>query len=99
MIKILKGPVSFEWDKGNIDKNWKKHEVTNQEAEEVFVNEPLIISKDIKHSQIESRFQSLGKTNRNRLLFCSFVIRRNKIRIISIRDMSKKEVLIYKQNI
>jgi len=32
-MKILPGPVVFEWDRGNFDKNFKKHKVTNEEAE------------------------------------------------------------------
>lgn len=97
MIKILPEPISFEWDKGNIDKNLKKHGVANQEAEEVFSNEPLIIAEDIKHSKKEIRFHALGKTNRKRHLFISFMIRSIKVRIISVRDMNKKEEVIYEK--
>lgn len=96
-MKILPEPVSFEWDKGNIDKNLLKHEVTNKEAEEVFSNKPLFVSEDFKHSKTEKRFQALGKTNKVRLLFVSFTIRKNKVRIISVRDMSKKEVTVYEK--
>lgn len=90
-MKILPEPVVFEWDKGNIDKNFISHDVTNREAEEVFSNKPLV-SEDVKHSAVEKRFQALGKTNKGRLLFVSFTIRNEKIRIISVRDMNKKEV-------
>ena len=96
-MRIISEPLSFEWDKGNSDKNLKKHQVTNQEAEEIFFNEPLIIAEDQKHSAQESRFQSLGRTNKDRKLFLSFTIRFNKIRIISIRDMNKKEKKIYEK--
>ncbi len=95
MIKILPDPISFEWDKGNIDKNFKKHGVANQEAEEVFSNEPLVVSEDSKHSLKEVRFKALGKTNKGRQLFVSFMIRNDKVRIISIRDMNKKEEVVY----
>ncbi len=98
MIRILPDPVFFEWDKGNIDKNFVKHGVTNQEAEEIFSNEPLIILEDVKHSLKEIRFKGLGKTNKERLLFVSFVVRNNKVRIISIRDMNKKEEVIYENS-
>ena len=91
LVKILPEPISFDWDKGNINKNLKKHNVTNQEAEETFSNEPFIVSEDIKHSQKEKRFQALGKTNKAKLLFISFTVRNDKVRIISARNMSKKE--------
>ena len=95
-MKILPEPISFEWDKGNIDKNLFKHSVTNKEAEEIFNNQPLI-SEDIKHSKKELRFQALGKTDKERLLFLSFTIRKDKIRVISARDMNKKEVSRYEK--
>lgn len=94
-MKILPEPVVFEWDEGNIDKNFIKHAVTSEEAEEVFINQPLIVATDLKHSALENRFHALGRTSKNRKLFVSFTIREYKVRIISIRDMNKKEVLVY----
>jgi uncharacterized protein len=96
-MEIVPEPISFEWDEGNIDKNLKRHKVNCQEAEEVFVNQPLIVVEDVKHSIKEKRYQALGRSSKNRLLFISFTIRKNKIRIISIRDMDKKEKNDYKK--
>jgi len=67
------------------------------EAEEVFDNKPFLASEDIKHSQEERRFQALGQTNQERRLFISFTVRKNKIRIISARNMSKKEEVKYEK--
>lgn len=93
---ILPKPITFEWDKGNISKNLEKHNVNNQEAEEVFSNEPFLVSEDIKHStKLEQRFQALGKTKTERKLFVTFTIRNDKIRIISVRDMNKREEVTY----
>ena len=91
MTRILSGIIAFEWDKGNIDKNLKKHNVSNQEAEEVFFNKPIVFAKDKKHSIAERRYMLWGKTNVNRKLTIFFTIRKNKIRVISARDMHKKE--------
>ena len=96
-MKILPEPLLFEWDFGNIDKNYKKHKVVYQEAEEVFGNKPLTVSEDKAHSILEKRYQALGKTNKERKLFLSFTIREDRIRIISIRDMSKKEEKVYEK--
>lgn len=85
----------FDWDEGNQDKNWLKHQVSNGECEEVFFNVPLLVADDDKHSQIEQRYFALGKTNDGRTLFISFVIRTSKIRVISARDMNRKERRIY----
>lgn len=88
----------FEWNKGNLDKNLLKHNVSNSECEEALFNQPLIINPDERHSQTEKRFYALGKTDNNRLLFLSFTIRNNLIRIISARDMNKKEREQYGQS-
>ncbi len=62
MMKVLSKPIAFDWDKGNIEKNLIKHNVSVKEAEEVFENEPFLMSEDRKHSEKELRFQGLGKT-------------------------------------
>ena len=97
LTKIFKY-TSFDWNKGNLDKNWKKHGVCNSECEQIFFNQPLIIKEDEKHSSKEKRFHALGKTENNRLLFISFTTRENKIRIISARNMSKKERQFYEKS-
>ena len=88
------GSVGFDWDEGNINKNWKRHRVTPKECEEVFVNRPLVYN-DTKHSQAEPRFIALGLTEKKRLLIISFTSRNRKIRVISARDMNKKERRLY----
>lgn len=90
-------PISFDWDKANINKNWEKHKVNYKEAEEIFVNKPLKILRDIKHSQREERFIAFGITNKNRKLYIVFTIREETIRIISARDQSKKEGKFYEK--
>ena len=85
----------FEWDEGNQTKNWIKHQVSTSECEEVFFNLPLLVADDVQHSQEEKRFYVLGQTNSGRKLFISFTIRTNKIRVISARDMNRKERRAY----
>ena len=87
----------FDWDTGNRDKNWQKHGVSNSECEEVFFNLPLLLEPDPAHSEREPRYFILGQTNTGRNLFIAFTIRSEKIRVISARDMSRKEAQIYEQ--
>lgn len=87
--------TGFEWDAGNAQKNWERHQVRQGECEQVFFNEPLIVSDDLKHSQEEKRWFLLGMSDAGRLLFLVFTIRGNLIRVISARDMNKKERKIY----
>jgi len=92
-FKALSG---FDWDEGNIRKNWLKHKVLGQESEEVFSSKPLIILPDDQHStQTEKRFHAFGKSSVGRLLLISATIRNNKIRVVSARPMNSKERTFY----
>jgi len=83
----------FEWDDGNARKSEEKHNVTRQEAEQVFLNEPLLLLDDAEHSQREPRFHAYGHTEVGRRLQVSFTLRDEgrAVRVISTRPMSKKE--------
>ena len=85
----------FDWDDANRTKNWRQHKVQWWECEELFFNQPLYIYSDQRHSIAEDWLYALGKTNQSRLLFIVFTRRRNNIRIISARDMHKKERKVY----
>lgn len=99
-MRILPKPIVFQWDEGNIRKNLERHNVTTQEAEEIFVLEPFLIGEDTKHSTAtEQRFSGLGQTKRKRRLFVAFTIRDKQIRIISIRDMKQIERNHYEEAI
>lgn len=95
-ISALK-PLEFEWDKGNIDKNWKKHRVTPEECEEVFSFKDLKLVPDLKHSQEESRFVARGETFAERKLTVIFTVRKSRIRVISAHDQSRKERKVYEK--
>ena len=97
MIDLAK-ITGFDWNEGNSRKN-VKHSVSTAESEQVFFNAPLLLLEDVKHSRMESHFHALGKTNDGRLLHISFTLRNDdkNIRVISARDMHKKERTIYEQ--
>ena len=88
----------FDWDEGNIDKNELKHGVTCLECEQIFFNKPLLFLKDTIHSISEERYYAYGKTDSGRFLTIVFTIRKDKIRVISARDMSKKERNYYEKS-
>jgi uncharacterized DUF497 family protein len=91
--------TGFDWDDGNSRKSADKHDVSQAEAEGVFFNDPLIVVDDAKHSETEQRLHALGKTAQNRLLHITFTLRQNgtMIRVISARDMHRKERKAYEQ--
>lgn len=92
----LEACVGFEWDESNAQKNWERHGLTPQEAEELFFHEPLVLRVDVRHGRDEKRYYALGQTISGGLLFAAFTIRRNLIRVISIRDMNRNEIEAYR---
>jgi uncharacterized DUF497 family protein len=83
--------TGFEWDEANAHKNWERHRVTPEEAEDIFFNEPQVVRSDVRHSKQEKRYYALGQTGGGRHLFVAFTIRGNLLRVISVRDMNRKE--------
>jgi uncharacterized DUF497 family protein len=81
----------FQWDGGNSAKIWDRHRVMPSECEELFFNQPVIVGSDAPHSAGEERFYALGRSDSGRLMFVVFTIRGRLIRVISARDMSRKE--------
>lgn len=94
-MRIFREPVVFEWDVGNIDKNLIRHRVRNEECEEAFFDPNKRVLRDALHSEKEKRHILLGKTKKRRVLFIVFTTRKNKVRIISARDLNKKELHLY----
>jgi uncharacterized protein len=84
--------VGFDWDSGNERKSVDKHGVGQGEAEQVFLNMPLLVLDDGRHSNAEPRFHALGKTDLNKRLHITFTLRRGDtlIRIISARSMKRQ---------
>ena len=91
----LAAATGFQWDAGNLEKNWLSHQVMPAECEQVFFNQPIIAADDPTHSAHERRFFVLGQTDAGRLLFVVFTVRGSLIRVISARDMSRGERKVY----
>jgi hypothetical protein len=91
--------AGFDWDAGNERKNVHKHRVSKLESEQVFFNQPLLILQDSKHSGDENRFHALGKSDNCRLIHVTFTLRSKDtlVRVISARNMHKKERKVYEQ--
>ncbi len=79
----------FEWDDGNASKNWSRHQVSQTEAEQVFLNRPVVVTE--ASSGAESRWFAFGRTDRHRLLTVVFTIRGRLLRVVSARAMSRTE--------
>ena len=87
--------TGFDWDEANAPKIWNKHEVSPMECEQVFFNHTLVAGHDDKHSGSESRYYVLGQSDAGRRMFVVVTIREDRLRVISARDMSRKERKAY----
>ena len=89
--------AGFDWDEGNSRKNHEKHNVSQAEAEQIFFNDPLLLLLDEKHGNEEARYHAYGKTDKDRKLHIAFTLRAGNtlIRVISARDMHRKERVTY----
>lgn len=87
--------AGFQWDQANAQKIWNRHRVTPAECEQAFLNRPLVIAADERHSKAEERLLALGRSDMGRRLFIVFTVRRDLIRVVSARDMSRKERRAY----
>ncbi len=96
MRLVVRGLKGFEWDSGNWRKSELRHGVAAAEAQEALLNSPLC-QVDVRHSHAEQRYVALGVTNEGRSLFVAFTVRRNHVRIISARPMSRRERRIYEK--
>ena len=97
MTSILENCDGFDWDEGNSDKNWHLHRVTDRECEEVFANVPIVLVRDESHSGSETRYAARGTSDSDRRLNVIFTMRNRLIRVISARDMTRREKRIYEE--
>lgn len=97
-MKVIPQPTVFQWDKGNVEKNFQKHNVMPEEAEQIFFDTNKRQYRDVAHStDQEKRYLLIGKTKNNRLLFIAYTIRGNAIRVISARNLNRREKALYEK--
>ena len=85
--------LNFEGDDKKSHSNAKKHGVSFEEAQTVFLDENAVRFHDPEHSQDEDRFILLGMSSRLRVLVVCHCLRESDsvIRIISARKADKQE--------
>lgn len=99
MKSILEKCIGFQWDEGNSEKNWENHQVLKSECEQTFFNKPLVVTDSKKDADKEKRWYLLGRTDLDRRLFIVFTVRKKLIRVVSARDMSRKERNKYNEEV
>jgi uncharacterized protein len=96
-VDPLENCTGFDWDEANTHKNWERHQVAQEEAEDIFFHQPLVVRSDVRHSKTEKRYYALGQTGTGRRLFLVFSIRRKLIRVVSVRNMNRNETETYER--
>ena len=89
--------MEFEWEPSKAAANLRKHGVSFNEAATVFGDFLGITAVDPDHSTDESRYITVGSSNRGRVLMVAHVERGDRIRIISARTLTRTERRDYEE--
>lgn len=96
-MTVWKEPIQFQWDAGNQEKNWLKHRVTMAECEEAFFDSHKRLLGSALHAGHETRYVLIGRTQEHRALLVVFTMRGQTVRVISARDVNKRERGLYEE--
>jgi uncharacterized protein len=90
-------PLLFEWDEVKAKSNLRKHRVSFEEAQTVFLENLSITVSDLEHSSTEARFRIVGKSRMNRVQVVSFTERGQRFRLFSARKATRSEIKTYEE--
>jgi len=93
---------SFEWDPAKAKTNRRKHGVSFEHAAGLFLDPAAISEPDDEHGEAEERWVTIGRDSRGRILVIVHTFRESsargrRIRIISARKATKREVRQYEE--
>ena len=89
--------MELEWDEEKNVANIRKHGVSFEEAATVFGDPLSDTFDDPDHSAEESRFITIGTSEKGRLLMLAHTDREDRIRLISARELTKQERRNYEE--
>jgi uncharacterized protein len=91
--------IDFEWDVTKARTNLRKHGVAFNEATTVLKDKLSITIHDPDHSGDEDRYITIGASITGRLLMVAHTDRGDRTRIISVRELTRKERNAYELEI
>ena len=89
--------MRFEWNENKAIANLSKHGVSFEEAKTIFDDPFYVDFYDPDHSENEERYLIVGESSQGRLLIVSYAERKDSIRLISAREVTRKEREIYEE--
>lgn len=89
--------MEFEWDSAKAASNLAKHGIDFSEAATVFGDPLAITYHDVEHSDTEDRFITFGSTTSGRLVVVVHLDRHDRTRIVSARNLTRRERKQYEE--
>jgi len=90
--------VIFQWDPRKAASNIRKHAVGFPEAATIFLDALAWTFPDPDHAETESRFITIGLSSRGRIIIVAHADRGDRVRIISARRATRREMDEYTEN-
>lgn len=91
---IVQG-ILFEWDSRKAAENLRKHGLSLETACEAFFDPFLYVVDEEEYVGDELREKVIGMTRNWRLIYVVFVMREDRIRLISARDATAVDRVLY----
>jgi hypothetical protein len=85
--------AGFDWNEANI-LHIARHDVTSDEAEEVFWNRPVLMRMGKRRGEL--RFVLLGETDGGRCLLVVWAARNNRVRVVTSYPANAEWVAFYR---
>jgi hypothetical protein len=98
------GQYQFEWDENKAAANLRNHGVPFELASTVFKDPRLLSVADLEHDEVEERWFSVGLASTGAMLSVVYVWSQSdfaitKIRLISAREATRREIRQYEEGI
>ena len=89
--------MNFEWNEEKSNTNLRKHGVSFDEATTIFGDPLAVTFSDPTHSEGEERYLTFGRSSTEKFIVVAHTDRDDRIRLISAREMTRKERSDYEQ--
>lgn len=90
-VHYIHREVVFEWDNQKAFANQRKHDLSFETACEVFFDPFLVVLEDTEEVDDELREKLIGMTRDWRIVLVVYVMRADRVRLISARDATVTE--------
>ncbi len=90
-VSFIHREVIFEWDNQKAIANLHKHDLSFESACEAFFDPFLVVLEDMEGVGDDLREKLIGMTRDWRIILVVYVMRADRVRLISARDATARE--------